>query len=140
MSVLNNLHYPFLGMVVLTMLVWLTMYVRRVGYMQKNRISPEKAKTPEQMQGLVPEYVQNPSNNFKNLFEMPIIFYVLCLFHFIQQDIPNLITVSAYVFLLARIAHSFIHCTYNKVMHRFIAYVVGSLSIWVMVIGTLVFY
>jgi len=39
----------------------------------------------------------------------------------------------AWAFVAARVAHSWIHCTYNKVMHRFRAYalsVFALLALW----------
>jgi hypothetical protein len=37
----------------------------------------------------------------------------------------------AWAFVVLRIVHSFIHCTYNRVMHRFTAYLLSSLVLWV---------
>jgi hypothetical protein len=34
------------------------------------------------------------------------------------------------LFVVLRIAHSCIQCTYNKVMHRFYAYLTGGLVLW----------
>ena len=36
----------------------------------------------------------------------------------------------AWTFVAARIVHSAIQCSYNKVMHRFRAYLVGGLALW----------
>jgi len=35
-----------------------------------------------------------------------------------------------------RAVHSFIHCSYNNVMHRFLAYLASSLALWIMVVVT----
>ena len=34
--------------------------------------------------------------------------------------------------VLVRAVHSLVHCSYNKVMHRFAAYVAGALVLWAM--------
>ena len=42
----------------------------------------------------------------------------------------------AWAFVAARVVHSAIHCSYNKVMHRFRAYLLGAailLALWVRV-------
>ncbi|MNL88860.1 hypothetical protein D3C87_2188450 [compost metagenome] len=36
----------------------------------------------------------------------------------------------AWLFVITRIVHSAIQCGYNKVMHRFFAYVSGALALW----------
>ena len=38
----------------------------------------------------------------------------------------------AWLFVLLRVGHSAIHCTYNKVMHRFYAYVAGGVALWLL--------
>ena len=36
----------------------------------------------------------------------------------------------AWAFVGLRVLHSWIHCTYNKVMHRFQAYLAGGVALW----------
>ena len=36
----------------------------------------------------------------------------------------------AWIFVALRVVHSAIHCSYNKVMHRFYAYLLGGLALW----------
>ena len=38
----------------------------------------------------------------------------------------------SWAFVLLRMAHSFIHCTYNNVRHRFTAYVASSFVLFLM--------
>ena len=40
--------------------------------------------------------------------------------------------IAAWSFLLLRVVHSFIHCTVNIVMARFIVYCAGALVLWFM--------
>jgi len=39
----------------------------------------------------------------------------------------------AWIFVTLRGIHSLVHCTYNRVMHRFVAYLASSLIVWFMV-------
>ncbi len=71
---------PFVGMLSLTFVVWLVLYVRRIGYMRKNRVNPQDFTTPEKGKALLPEYVNYPAYNLANLFELPVMFYAICLF------------------------------------------------------------
>jgi hypothetical protein len=52
--------------------------------------------------------VSNPSDNLKNLFEIPVIFYAVAL----------------------RALHSAVHCTINIVLLRFYLYLFSTLSVW----------
>lgn len=121
---------PFIGMMLLTFVVWLLLLLRRLGYATGNNIHPESMKTPEDVAGLLPEKAMAPANNLRNLTELPILFYGLCLFLYVAGLVDSVFVAAAYVFFIARAVHSVIHCTYNKVMHRFMAYLVSSFALW----------
>ena len=69
----NTLVQPVLALMLLTLLVWLVMYVRRIGAMRALRIPAQALSTPDK-RSLLPEAVNRPSNNLVNLFEMPVLF------------------------------------------------------------------
>jgi hypothetical protein len=63
------------------------------------------------------------ADNYRNLFELPVLFY-LALAVASQTAQVNAVTLMlAWAFVAARFTHSYIHCTYNKVIHRFYAFV-----------------
>lgn len=70
---------PFLMMVLLTLAVWIYMYLQRIPFIRSSRLKPEQL-TPLEFARIAPRHVANPSDNLKNLFEMPVIFYALALF------------------------------------------------------------
>lgn len=117
----------------LTFVVWFYMGALRLRYLVTNRISPRRVATPELMNSVVPERIQGPANNLKNLFELPVIFYVVCAFALALQHADALLTGLAWVYVLARVVHSAIHCTVNSVQPRFAAYMVSCVVLWVMV-------
>ncbi|MDX1508125.1 MAG: hypothetical protein R3358_07580, partial [Woeseiaceae bacterium] len=61
---------PFAGMLLLTLLVWLLLYKRRIGYMRANRIHPQKVSTPDTRELLLQGAVSFPAHNFRNLLEL----------------------------------------------------------------------
>jgi hypothetical protein len=129
-----DLALPMLGMMVLTLLVWLYMFVQRVGFAQSNKLDIEQFKTPADVQALVPADVSGASNNFKNLFELPVIFYAVCLYLTVTMQVDSVYTNCAWAFLVLRCLHSLIHCSYNRVAHRFGIYLLSSIVLWVMVV------
>lgn len=130
----SALALPFLGMLCLTMLVWVFMFIRRLGYATANNIDAEAMKTPEMTAQVIPADVGAASNNLKNLFELPVLFYAVCLYLMSVGQVDSLHVNCAWVFLGFRALHSLIHCSYNTVMHRFIAYLLSSIALWVMVV------
>jgi hypothetical protein len=134
MEMPTDLALPMLGMMVLTLLVWVVMFIQRVSFAQSNRLDIEQFKTPADVQTLVPAEVSGASNNFRNLFELPVIFYGLCLYLIVSGQVDSFYTNCAWAFLALRCLHSLIHCSYNRVAHRFGVYILSSLVLWVMVV------
>lgn len=124
---------PVIAMLILTGLVWLLLFIRRMGYLGKQKIDAQQLKTPEQVAALIPADVNAPANNFKNLFEMPVVFYTICVVAFELGKVDGLLLNCAWAFVVLRLIHSLVHCTYNRVNHRFIAYLGSSILVWVMV-------
>lgn len=123
---------PVFAMLLLTLAVWATMYARRIPYLQNLDMDPDEITV--QLLAAAPRRVTNPSDNFKNLFELPVIFYVVCLYLYFTGQVDAFYLILAWIFIIGRYAHSFIHCTFNKVMMRFGCYMVGALALWLMVI------
>ena len=74
------------------------------------------------------------SNNLKNLFELPILFYTAILLSLVLMIQDPLMVQLAWGFVALRVVHSAIHCTYNNVNHRFAAYALSTLFlmfIWI---------
>jgi hypothetical protein len=122
--------FPALAMVALTIVVWFQMYVRRVAEMKRERIHPQKVATSVQMAARLVD--TRAADNFRNLFELPVLFYVaLLVLHAIDHVTPMTL-VLAWLFVGLRIIHSVIHCGYNRVYHRFYAYFAGGIVLWLL--------
>lgn len=133
-----DIFFPFLAMMALTLCVWAYMYMLRIGYMIGNRINPGDLATGEAVGRVLPERVNYPSHNLKNLFELPVLFYALCLFLFVTDQVNSVYLYSAWIFVAFRAMHSLIHCTVNIVVLRFLAYIVSAVSLWFMVIKAVI--
>lgn len=129
----NGFVAPMLAMVFLTMIVWFYMYYRRLSYVFANKIKPQALDNPTK-RAILPDDVNNVAYNFVNLFEMPILFYVLCGLFIMTGSGDQLSLAFAWGFVATRAVHSFIQCTYNKVIHRFYIYSLGSFLLFALVI------
>ena len=125
---------PFFGVMLLTLVVWIYMYIRRTSYLLRERIDLRTVDTPEKAATVVPGTVSLASHNLKNLFELPVIFYAVCLYLFVSDSVDGIYLAAAWWFFAFRVVHSLIHCGYNKVEHRFAAYMLAAIGLWVMVI------
>ncbi len=72
------------------------------------------------------------ANCFANQFELPVLFYVLTILVVVTRHADLVFVVLAWVFVITRIVHAYIHTTYNVVMHRGGAYGVGALVLAIM--------
>ena len=123
---------PVIAMLLLTFIVWLAMYAQRFRYMAANKIKPQQIATPEAIATRLPDWVNRPSDNLKNLFEMPVLFYAICGISISMQIVDKTLIIMAWSYVIFRILHSLIHCTINSVSIRFLAYLLSSLTLFCM--------
>jgi hypothetical protein len=123
---------PVLAMVVLSFVVWVALFVTRFRVIGQLKIDPEQMDTPDKVAALMPPVAANPAYNFRNLSEVPVLFYVMCFYLYLTGQADNLAVNLAWAFVMLRAVHSLIQCTYNKVMHRFLVYLLSSIAVWVM--------
>jgi hypothetical protein len=71
-------------------------------------------------------------NSFSNQFELPMLLFVLIAFILITRVGDLLLLILAWVFVISRIAHAYVHTTSNDVNWRFRAYGVGAIVLFVM--------
>jgi hypothetical protein len=121
--------WPAVAMVALTFVVQMRMYVTRIGEMRRERIHPQAVATSAQAAARFKN--TSAADNFRNLFEMPVLFYVALFVAFLSTQVGALTLTLAWAFVALRILHSVIHCGYNKVMHRFYVYVASSFVLWI---------
>jgi len=119
---------PVFAMIGLTFLVWTYMYARRIPFIQS--LDPQIQLTPARLAELSPPAVATPSDNLKNLFEIPVIFYALALYLFAMGRVDGTYVGAAWIFAVFRALHSAVHCTVNIILVRFALYCVSALAVW----------
>jgi hypothetical protein len=131
---MSSILLPAVVLMLITSLVWFNMFLRRVVFIKSAGLDPQDYQTPERLNAVLNERVQAPANCFKNLFEVPVIFYALTAFVAAMAVGDPVFVNMAWAFVGLRALQACVHCTYNRVMHRFYAYFASSLILWVMVI------
>lgn len=120
---------PFFTMIGLTAAVWFYMYWRRIPFILRKKIPPDQL-TPLELARLSPPQVSNPSDNLKNLFEIPTLFYALALYLYVTRQVDTANLAAAWIFAGFRVAHSAVHCTVNIVTLRFWLYAISTMALW----------
>ena len=129
---------PMLATMTLTAVVWFYMYARRVPAMRRAGVSVQTYTTPDKVAEHLSDEVNYSANNLKNLFEVPVLYYGLCLYLFVTGNVDTAYVVAAWLFFLLRVFHSVVHCTRNVVMLRFYLYAAAAMSLWFMLAMALI--
>jgi hypothetical protein len=124
---------PFVATMILTLAVWVYMYARRLPFIFFNGLDP-KRMTPLELARLSPPQVSNPSDNLKNLFELPTVFYAIILYLFATKQVDAAAVNAAWGFFLFRTLHTVVHCTFNLIPLRFALHVISAGALWFLVI------
>ncbi len=125
-----SLIYPMAAMVLLTAIVLVMMFRARVAAVRSGLIEIDYFRlhqgAREPQQSLV------YARHFINLFEAPVLFYVGCLAGMVAGVATPVLAVLAWVYVVIRGLHAFIHLGSNRLRHRRNAYALGWLTLLVM--------
>lgn len=124
---------PFMATMLLTLAVWVYMYIRRLSFIFSSGLDP-KQMTPAELARVSPPQVSTPSDNLKNLLELPTIFYALVIYLYATRQVDGAYVAAAWGFFGLRVLHSIVHCTFNFIPLRFILYVASAAALWFMVL------
>lgn len=119
---------PCSALVGLTAVVWIKLYADRIGEMRTKHIDAQALSTTRAAAGKL-ERTQ-AADNFRNLFEVPVLFYLLCVALALNGGSTPAFVAAAWGYVGLRMLHSLIHVTYNRVVHRFLAYAASTLLLF----------
>jgi hypothetical protein len=100
--------------------------------MKRERIHPQTVATSAQMAARLQD--TRAADNFRNLFDLPVLFYLALVVAVLAGQVTSLVLGLAWAYVACRVLHSWIHCTYNRVKHRFYAFAASTLvlcALWV---------
>jgi len=69
-------------------------------------------------EGSAPEYLLISRHHYKNFFEIPILFYLLCIVLYSINDVSTIDLWIAWLFVIFKFGHSYIRMTSNYVPYR----------------------
>jgi hypothetical protein len=126
----HSILLPPTVLALLTGLVFIKLYRDRIAEIRARRIHPQQLATAKQMQ----DTMQNvaASDHFRNLFEVPVLFYALCGFLAITQLTNLLLLACAWGYVVLRAAHTYVHLTSNTVIRRFQVFFASCIVLYAM--------
>ena len=72
------------------------------------------------------------ANNYKNQFEMPVLFFAACAFALVTRSVDLWLFALASLFVVTRVVHTAIHIGSNVVFNRGLAFLAGVAILLVM--------
>jgi hypothetical protein len=131
----NLIILPVTAQVLLTWVVLLLMARARTRSMN------EKGKTAQDLAlATATDWdaaARKASNNYINLFEIPVLFYVVTAFALITRMVDVWMLALAWIFVASRVLHSIVHLTTNIVRWRGSVFLLGFVTVvamWVLLL------
>ena len=130
MQLQHSILLPPIVLALLTGLVFTKLYRDRIAEIRARRIHPQQLATAKAAH----ETLQNvaASDNFRNMFEVPVLFYALCGFLAITQLTNLVLLACAWGYVVLRAAHTYVHLTSNTVLRRFQLFFASTIVLYVM--------
>ena len=123
-----NIYYPLFTMVLLTLLVALRLLYFNTCAVLSGEVHIKHFKLFDDG---IPPKLKAVAQHYKNMFEMPVLFYLLCVLLIINDNATALDIQLAWGFVIFRILHSLIRIPNAKVHPRFGSFI-GS---YIMLVG-----
>lgn len=123
--------YPLLAMAVLTLLAGLRMLQLRFRAVRLDGLSPVYFELNRGARP--PEYLLRIEQHYQNLFESPVLFYVVLTLVYVTAKADVAALVLAWLYVGARVVHARVHMGENDLLHRryaFLASVVLLYAQW----------
>src|SRR3954463_5380134 len=121
---------PVVALVGLTALVWGLMVIWRNLAVLRGRRALRYFRS--YASDAPAEWIERPARAYMNLLELPVLFYVACALMLATGKFDGVQIALAWVFVLIRCIHAFIHIGFNYVLLRFTAFFAGSVTLRVL--------
>ncbi|HEX4510647.1 MAG TPA: MAPEG family protein [Burkholderiaceae bacterium] len=128
-----HIFWPVVALAAWTFVVLLIVPIVRVRAHRRKEVRVRDFSLGESAN--VPEHVSLPNRNLMNLLEMPVLFYVACLVLYVTGGATYMMTLLAWLYVAARVAHSLIHMTSNHIPYRMSAFAVSCLALAILWVG-----
>ena len=105
----------------------LRMLILRIRAIKSKDIEMKYFKTYNS--GNAPTLMLQTDRHFINLFEAPVLFYMVCVFSVITFHVDAKMLFAAWIYVFFRIVQAIIHLTSNKIRPRMLSYAFGWMAL-----------
>jgi hypothetical protein len=127
----NHIFWPVLAQIFLTLIMYIVLGVRKAKAVEAREFNRQLAALNNKVW---PKDVVKVSNNIANQFEIPVLFYVLCVVLYSINAAGMIAILLAWLFVLSRFAHAYVHIGSNYVQMRLRLFLVGCFVLIAMLI------
>ena len=130
---------PAVALMIWTMVIWAWMYATRIPAMQKAQVTPDEAQVVGLLDQRLPDKVQWKAHNYNHLHEQPTVFYAVAITLAVLGLGDGMNAFLAWIYVGLRVVHSLVQVTANKVMVRFVLFLVSSVVLIVLIADAAMF-
>ncbi|MFC3712655.1 MAPEG family protein [Sphingoaurantiacus capsulatus] len=128
--------HAVLGMAVLSLVMFIWMYAKRIPAMNAAKVDPQAAMHPGSLNSL-PSDARRVADNYNHLWEAPTLFYAMAFYIVVIGHADQLHVWCAWAYLGLRVLHSLVQATFNKVALRFLLFTLSWVALGVMIVREL---
>ena len=122
----NEIFLPVLVQILITITGFMLLGVRKTRAVKSGQVDMEKTALDNDAW---PDYVLMVSNNIRNQFQVPVLFYVLCFVLYSIDAVSTTVLYLAWAFVISRAIHAYIHMSSNFVPARFSVFTIGVIIV-----------
>ncbi|MDI6027675.1 MAPEG family protein [Corticibacterium sp. UT-5YL-CI-8] len=120
--------WPVIAQAILTFIAYGVMYSRRMQAVKSGTADVRAFKR----RNAEPEASATAANNILNQFELPVLFYVVCLSLYVTNGASYVALLLAWLFVASRYLHAYVHMTSNRLLHRRPTFMIGFVAVVMM--------
>ena len=120
---------PLFVLVLMTFVLGILLAALRGPVLTRGEVRPEQVSLREPNW---PPRALQVGYSFQNQFELPMLFYVLTILVMFTKHADILFVMMAWIFVVMRLAHAFVHCTSNNLRARGAFFGIGALVLAIM--------
>lgn len=121
---------PMYLMLVLTLFIGTYTVLGRIRSVSKGEVKIKTYRTMDY--DAMPEKLAVAGRCFNNQFEVPTLFYAVGVLSLAMNLVTPILVGLAWVFVVSRFIHAYVHLTSNNVLHRMLVYIIGVLIVFAM--------
>ena len=127
---------PVVALAAWTMVMWAWMYGTRIPAMNRLKVDPDSlARDPDvTLDKVLPPQVQWKAHNYNHLHEAPTVFYSIAIVLAIVGQGDGLNAWLGWAYVALRVVHSLVQAITNKVVVRFVVFVLSSLVLLALIV------